>query len=156
MEAWTKDGSKFNQMASEASTALALWKNIGHLVGIDNFPKDTKCLLCDNKAKSAEHLVNKAHGGNHTKYNVIPVCDSHKKPGKAIYKTNWQLYYKEHLETIYKHVGTDDSLRLNPHHEQNITDANEIKSIVKETVLFSFPYPKKLKPLSKNISSTSS
>ena len=58
---WTKDYSKFQQMNSEATTAFALYRNIGSLVGKKNFPAGTKCLFCNKIMSQAEHLVNKAH-----------------------------------------------------------------------------------------------
>ncbi len=128
----TQDTSKFGQMAGEASTAISLFRNIGEYVKIGKFPKDTKCILCDKKATQAEHLVNKAHGGNHTDANVIPVCSDHtKKSGKI----TWKEHYKDHLPLIESIAGTDDSKRLNPFHERNKADAEDLRNLIKDTVL---------------------
>ena len=135
MDNWTKDYSKFQQMDSEATTAFALYRNIGSFVGKKNFPKGTTCLLCDNLMTQAEHLVNKAHGGNHTKHNVIPVCNSHKKKGN-----HWlQSYSPSEQVTILESTGYDDEARMNPYHEENYELALElrvkIRSLIKDFLI---------------------
>lgn len=122
-------------MAGESASAIALWNNIGHLPKIENFAKNTKCLLCNSPAKQAEHLINKAHGGNHTKYNVIPVCAKHKKPGGiGSSKKSWQELYGKLTPQIEQHVGTDDSKRLNPYHKENEVIVEDLRNHVKAAV----------------------
>ena len=126
----TRNSSKFQQMWGESRTALNMWNNIGTLEKKDNFPKETSCLLCDNPMTQAEHLVNKAHGGNHTKHNVIPVCATHKKKG-----TDWKLHYtQEEQDIIILHTGADDEARLNPFIDENNAKFQDLRDLVETTV----------------------
>ena len=129
----TKDPSKFNQMAGEARTALNMWKNTGELTKIGKFhPDERRCVLCSSKATSAEHLIDKAKGGNHTRYNVIPVCSDHKKRGRG----HWRDSYTTNQQfAIYDYTGTgEDHLRLNPYIAENDAKFQELRDLINATV----------------------
>lgn len=133
MEEWTKDNSKFNQIIGEASSAIALWRNTGSLVKIKHFPKNTKCIVCNKPATNAEHLVDKARGGNNTKYNVIPVCKNHTKTNHVNHTNpnDWKNQYSPHaIQQIEAHVGTDNSKRINPYNAQNEIEAEELRTLL--------------------------
>lgn len=127
----TKDNSKFAQMAGEARTALNMWKNTGTWTGIGKIPVGLRiCVICGSAATEAEHLVNKAHGGNHTPNNVIPVCKEHKKKGK--YWIN--SYTPDEQRKIIDATTVWDSERLNPYVEENDAKFQELRDLVNSTV----------------------
>ena len=129
----TKDPSKFAQMAGEARTALNMWKNTGTYTKISKFHRDERtCILCGCTATSAEHLIDKAKGGNHTRYNVIPVCAYHKKGGNK----PWRTYYTTNQQfTIYDYTGTgEDHQRMNPYIEENDAKFQELRDLINDTV----------------------
>ena len=129
----TKRDSKFKQMSGEAATAVSLWRNIGHYVSkSDLIHEHPTCLFCNKPTAQAEHLVNKAQGGNHTIHNVIPVCKDHIKPNK---RAHWkELYTPKQVQLILSHCGEDDEARLNPYHNLNAKDAEELRHLISTTV----------------------
>ena len=114
----TNNKKKIGQMSQEWSTALSLVVNVGPLVGKENFPPGSKCIICADNMYQAEHLVDKARGGNHTHHNVIAVCRKHTKgnghfPADKPHK--WKsAYTPEQIEIIEQHTGTNHEARLNP------------------------------------------
>ena len=126
----TKDASKFAQMSGEARTALNMWMNIGEFTKISKFPtEDRICVFCGAKATSAEHLIDKAKGGNHTLHNVIPVCSPHRKP-----KSSWLSYSKEQQVIILERTGYNDEARMNPYLEMNDNKFQELRDLINKTV----------------------
>ena len=113
MKEFTGYKGKSKQMSGELMPAAVQMFNIGQLVGKERFPKGTKCLICGDPMVSAEHLISKSNGGNHTKHNVIPVCKAHEK---ACHWTKpWRDGYNPEEITIIENFTGDDSLKLNPY-----------------------------------------
>ena len=109
-------GSKWTAMRGEATTAINMHRNTGNITGMSKWKGSRKCLFCNNDAKTIEHMIPKGKGGNLTKYNCVPVCRDHDKPGLK----HWREHYdKQQQELILEHMDGSENNCLNPYYEEN-------------------------------------
>ena len=126
-----KRSAKFNQINGEAVPAMVMMDclNIGRFKSLKNLKDNGKdeCIFCGDKATEAEHMIPKSKGGNHTEYNVFPVCNKHKKPGKLAMKD----YYNEDELQIISNYGFDYDKATNPHYKKALELGEKLRNDLK-------------------------
>lgn len=123
--------AKWSQMAGETSTAISQALNEGNRHGISKVKGHKECVFCAKAYKAntgfqIEHVIDKAKGGNHTKYNTFVVCNEHTK----------ETGYSEDMMRVLKDNGFDEEKAKNPFYKesQEKFDVEEIRNDVKRAL----------------------